>query len=77
MIRFKVSDHGPYRISAEDAEQVIVVDEAGNVIPSPRPDKKAIALCRCGASMKRPYCDGTHKTLWPILPKPEPSGKTE
>lgn len=74
MIRIKVSENGPYRISAEDADQVVVVDEAGNVIPSPRPEKKAIALCRCGASMKKPYCDGTHKTLWP---KPEQSAKTE
>jgi CDGSH iron-sulfur domain-containing protein 3 len=71
MIRIKASANGPYRISAEDAEHVEIVDEAGNVIPSPRPDKKAIALCRCGASMKKPYCDGTHKTLWPILQKPE------
>ncbi|HSY84523.1 MAG TPA: CDGSH iron-sulfur domain-containing protein [Gemmatimonadaceae bacterium] len=72
MIRIKVSENGPYRISAEDADQVVVVDEAGNVIPSPRPDKKAIALCRCGASMKKPYCDGTHKTLWPLTPAPAP-----
>jgi len=72
MIRIKVSANGPYRISAEDAEHVEIVDELGNIIPPIRPDKKAIALCRCGASMKKPYCDGTHKTLWPIIPAPAP-----
>ena len=25
--------------------------------------KKRIALCRCGASQNKPYCDGTHKKI--------------
>ena len=24
--------------------------------------KKAVALCRCGQTKNRPFCDGTHKT---------------
>jgi CDGSH-type Zn-finger protein len=72
MIRIKVNENGPYRIDAEDAAQVVIVDAAGNEIPSPRPEKKAISLCRCGASMTKPYCDGTHKTIWQVVQHTEP-----
>lgn len=34
------------------------VDEAGHTVPSPR---RTVALCRCGASAIKPWCDGTHK----------------
>jgi CDGSH-type Zn-finger protein len=27
------------------------------------PRRKTIALCRCGASRRKPYCDGTHKLI--------------
>jgi CDGSH-type Zn-finger protein len=26
-------------------------------------DGKTVALCRCGASTKKPYCDGTHSKI--------------
>ena len=26
-------------------------------------EKETIALCRCGASTKRPFCDGTHSKV--------------
>jgi CDGSH-type Zn-finger protein len=25
--------------------------------------RKTVALCRCGASAIKPYCDGTHKFI--------------
>jgi CDGSH-type Zn-finger protein len=25
--------------------------------------RAVVALCRCGSSARRPYCDGTHKLL--------------
>lgn len=33
-------------------------DEAGGVIDRTR---QTVALCRCGASAIKPWCDGTHK----------------
>ncbi len=30
--------------------------------PAPR-QRKTVALCRCGASAIKPYCDGTHKLI--------------
>ena len=35
-----------------------LTDADGEVIETRR---KTIALCRCGASRTKPFCDGTHK----------------
>ena len=43
--------HGPFRL----------VDHTGQEIPLPT-DKPLVALCRCGASKNKPFCDGSHKT---------------
>jgi CDGSH-type Zn-finger protein len=37
---------------------VRLVDADGNAIPRHR---RTLALCRCGASNVKPFCDGTHK----------------
>ena len=39
---------------------VRVVDQDGNEIETSR---DPIALCRCGKSRMRPFCDGTHKLV--------------
>jgi CDGSH-type Zn-finger protein len=26
-------------------------------------DRRTVALCRCGKSVRKPYCDGTHKII--------------
>jgi CDGSH-type Zn-finger protein len=37
-----------------------LVDQDGNEIQTHR---RTIALCRCGKSAIRPFCDGTHKLI--------------
>lgn len=46
--------NGPYLIRGPFA----IVDQDGNEIEVKR---RVVALCRCGRSQTRPFCDGTHK----------------
>ncbi|MDZ4780043.1 MAG: CDGSH iron-sulfur domain-containing protein [Planctomycetia bacterium] len=48
---------GPFVIDGP----VTVIDHHGNPFPI-NMEKPAVALCRCGHSAKRPFCDGSHKT---------------
>ncbi len=49
-------ENGPYVIQGA----VRIVDHLGNVF-TPPPGKDTIALCRCGQSQHKPFCDGAHK----------------
>jgi len=37
-----------------------VADAEGDEFPV---EKETVALCRCGASTKKPFCDGTHSKV--------------
>jgi CDGSH-type Zn-finger protein len=37
-----------------------LTDQDGNVIPL---HQRTVALCRCGRSSRKPFCDGTHKAI--------------
>lgn len=47
---------GPYLVRGDFA----VLDQDGNELPL---ERRTIALCRCGRSRMRPFCDGTHKLI--------------
>jgi len=51
-------ENGPLLV--EGAVQVL--DHRGQPFPLPA-DKPKVALCRCGQSANRPFCDGTHKKV--------------
>ena len=53
-ITIRLRRNGPYVIESEDVK---VVDWNGVEYPVSR---RPIALCRCGASATKPFCDGTH-----------------
>jgi CDGSH-type Zn-finger protein len=58
-VKIACRPNGPYLI--EEAGDVEVYDAAGNKIDtSARP---RIALCRCGQSAGKPFCDGTHNKV--------------
>jgi CDGSH-type Zn-finger protein len=44
---------------------VTITDSDG--VPVPR-RRETVALCRCGASTIKPYCDGTHKAIGFVAP---------
>lgn len=51
-IQVTVRDNGPYLVRGG----VVVMDAEGNQYEV----KDVIALCRCGHSANKPFCDGQH-----------------
>jgi CDGSH-type Zn-finger protein len=49
-------ENGPYLVKGP----VIVTDAAGGEF---RTERKTVALCRCGGSTNKPFCDGTHSKI--------------
>ena len=54
-VTIKARENGPFLVSGP----VTIIDHLGNKFDTA--GKENVALCRCGASSKRPFCDGTHK----------------
>ncbi len=56
-VTITVRKDGPYRVEGE----FVLRDAEGNVIPTE--PGKPVSLCRCGASTRKPFCDGTHSKI--------------
>lgn len=55
MLKIEVTANGPYLIKSE----CLIIHSDG------REETKtgSVALCRCGSSQNKPYCDGSHKKI--------------
>jgi 3-phenylpropionate/trans-cinnamate dioxygenase ferredoxin subunit len=53
-VTIKVRDNGPLIVEGE----FTLTDASGNPIPLQKR-----ALCRCGGSTIKPFCDGTHSKI--------------
>jgi CDGSH-type Zn-finger protein len=68
MSKIKITKNGPYLISDSLPLTKDVVEHDENGIPLKTKKGKTIsthpdyALCRCGHSKNKPFCDGSHKT---------------
>jgi 3-phenylpropionate/trans-cinnamate dioxygenase ferredoxin subunit len=54
-VTIEVIKNGPYIVKGE----VELKDADGKSLPV----EKRMALCRCGASSEKPFCDGTHSKI--------------
>lgn len=57
-VNIKVRDNGPLLVEGP----ITLCDAEGNRFPL-NPDKPNVALCRCGASANKPFCDGAHNKM--------------
>ena len=53
-ITIRIKDNGPYLIDGD----FVLTDMNGQEIPI-----RKKALCRCGGSTTKPFCDGTHSKI--------------
>jgi CDGSH-type Zn-finger protein len=70
-VTVKTRENGPILITGP----ITLIDHLGNKFDLS--GKENVALCRCGQSSKRPFCDGTHRTCGFVanetVPTPHPS----
>lgn len=52
-VQIKITQNGPYIVSGP----IELLDADGTPYTL---EKSTIALCRCGGSTSKPFCDGTH-----------------
>ena len=55
-VEIKVRDNGPYKVTGP----ITLIDADGNEFELPD-DGKPLALCRCGQSSTKPFCDRSHR----------------
>jgi len=56
-VKITIRPNGPYLVEGECE----LIDVNGAKVDTS--DKPRIALCRCGASVNKPFCDGAHSKI--------------
>ncbi len=55
-VTIRIRDDGPALVEGP----ITILDADGNAFPVDA-SKPMVALCRCGNSKNRPFCDGSHR----------------
>ena len=58
MVTITVQQNGPYIVEGDDVK---LLDWDGNEYTPV--NRASFALCRCGGSRNKPFCDGTHSRI--------------
>ena len=62
-VEIKVRDNGPYKVTGP----VRLIDAEGSRFEYE--GDRPIALCRCGQSRTKPFCDASHKSGFDSCPR--------
>ena len=55
-VKIQARENGPYLVDGP----AVLVDADGKESPI---EGKMVALCRCGGSQNKPFCDGAHRKI--------------
>jgi CDGSH-type Zn-finger protein len=59
-VKITARKNGPFRVETTEGEVVLLDAEGGQYDLTGKP---AFSLCRCGGSVNKPFCDGTHSKI--------------
>ena len=58
-VKIMIKPNGPYRVEPADGIELYGADGSKFDLTG----KPEISLCRCGGSVNKPFCDGTHSKI--------------
>ena len=64
-VKITIRANGPYRVEAPEGS-IELVDANGtpyDLSTKLKEGRLAFSLCRCGGSVQKPFCDGTHSKI--------------
>jgi CDGSH-type Zn-finger protein len=59
-VKISIRPNGPFRVEAAEGS-IEMIGSDGK--PIDLAGKPAFSLCRCGGSVNKPFCDGTHSKI--------------